>query len=272
LRRSLLEMRAEASDDAVTLAALGVLAFILADVSHEILGHAVVALATGVKLTLLTTCYVTNRGDAGKLIRAAGGLANVCVGIAAFLLIRVGRPRSPHRRYFLVLSVAFNLFFAAGYPFYSGVALFGDWAAVISGLSPGWFWRSLLVLISVAGYWFSMVLVARLIRPFCGSAETRGLTRLRRMTLIPYLAAMVAACMGGAVNPAGWPVILTSALPAAGAAFGLTQMDHFQAATSADARVPAIESIARNWTWIGTAGAVLAWFVVVLGRGIRISP
>jgi len=78
--------------------------------------------------------------------------------------------------------------------------------------------------------------------------------------------------MGGAVNPAGWPVILTSALPAAGAAFGLTQMDHFQAATSADARVPAIESIARNWTWIGTAGAVLAWFVVVLGRGIRISP
>jgi hypothetical protein len=43
--------------------------------------------------------------------------------------LRTFRPISPCACYFLVLAVAFNLLFAAGYPAYSGIAAFGDWAA-----------------------------------------------------------------------------------------------------------------------------------------------
>lgn len=262
-------MQAETPDDSLTLISLGILAFILADVTHEGLGHGLATLALGAKPVIFTTCYFASQGSTSRWIPAAGGLANVCVGLLSFLSLRIARPRSPRLHYFLVLAVAFNLFFASAYPVYSGIALFGDWAAVISGLTPAWLWRTLLVLASVTAYLLSMMLVARVMRPFCGSRQPQALKRLSRITLIPYLAAMAAACLGGAPNPAGWTVIFTAALPAAAAAFGLTQMDHFSAATSSDPRVQAAGAITRSRSWIAAAALVLISFVAVFGPGVR---
>jgi hypothetical protein len=262
-------MQAETPDDFLTLMALGILAFILADVTHEGLGHGLAIVTLGAKPVIFTTCYFGSQGSTTRWIPAAGGLANLCVGLLSFLSLRLVRPRSTHLRYFLVLAIAFNLFFASAYPAYSGVALFGDWAAVISGLTPAWLWRTLLVLVSVTAYLLSMMLVARAIRPFCGSRQPQAVKRLSRITLIPYLAAMAAACLGGAPNPAGSMVILTAALPAAAAAFGLTQMDHFAAATSSDSHVQAGGVITRSRSWIAAAVLVLAFFAGVLGPGIR---
>lgn len=76
------------------------------------------------------------------------------------------RTASQHVRYFLVLSVAFNLLFATAYPLYSGIAAFGGWAAVISGLSPVWLWRVLLVVFSAVSYYLSLLLLAVEMRPF----------------------------------------------------------------------------------------------------------
>jgi hypothetical protein len=259
------------SDDALTLIALGILAFALANFSHEALGHGLAALAVGGKPLLLTTCYFQAAGRTSGWIPAGGGIANVTVGSLSFLSLRTLRPRSPHLLYFLVLAVAFNLFFAAGYPAYSGVAAFGDWAAVISPLTPQWLWRGLLVCISIVSYYLSLELVAWIIRPFGSSRQAEALARLRRVTLVPYLAALATAALAGALNPGGWTVIFTSALPAAAAAFGLTQMDHFHLATSPDAIVPAAGPITRSPGWIAAAAVVLAFFVAVLGPGIRFS-
>jgi hypothetical protein len=262
-------MQTEVQDDALTLMALGVLAFILADVGHEALGHGLAALAVGAKPVILTTCYFGTRGSTSRWIPAAGGIANLCAGLLSLLLLRVLRPRSPRPHYFLVLAAAFNLFFVSAYPAYSGIALFGDWAGVISGLAPAWLWRTLLVAGSITAYGLSLVLVAHAIRPFCGSHEPGALKRLHRIAFLPYLAAMAAACLGGVLNPAGWRVIFTAALPAAAAAFGLTQMDHFSAATSADPNVRPAGAVTRSRAWIVAAVAVLAVFIAVLGPGIR---
>lgn len=262
-------MQPESTDDLLTLAALGIVAFIVADITHEALGHGLITLAAGAKPVLLTTCYFSTEGNTSRWIPAAGGLANACAGLLSLLLLYIAQPRSSTFRYFLILVAAFNLFFATAYPAYSGIALFGDWAGVIAGLEPTWLWRVLLIVVSVCGYFLSIRSIAHVIRPFCGSRDSQALQRLRRITLIPYLAAIAAAFLGGIFNPAGWVVIFTAAVPAAAASFGLTQMDHVSAATILRSGDKTAGSIWRSYGWIATAIAALVFFVAVLGPGIH---
>jgi hypothetical protein len=258
-------------DDALTLVSLGIVAFVVAIVTHEGLGHGLATLAVGGKPVMLTTCYFSSSGSLSKWIPAAGGIANVIVGLLSVLVLRLLRTAKPHIRFFLVLVAAFNLLFAAGYPAYSGIAAFGDWSAVISGLSPAWLWRVLLVVFSVISYYLSLRLLAVEMRPFRGSNAPETQTRLRRITLIPFLAALAAASLAGALNPAGWTVIFTDALPGAAAAFGLTRLDHFSGVRVRDSSLPA-GAITRSWGWIIAAALILALFVGVLGPGIKFGP
>jgi hypothetical protein len=262
-------MQTEIQDDALTLIALGVVAFIFADVTHEALGHGLATLLVRAKPVLLTTCYFSTQGGVSRWIPAGGGLANACMGLLALLFLRGFSPGAPHVRYFLALVAAFNLFFAAAYPAYSGIALFGDWAAVISGLEPVWLWRILLILAAGVSYWLALILVAHAIDPFCGSREPKSLQRLQRITLIPYLAALATAFLGGIPNPAGWKVLFTAAIPAAAASFGLTQLDHFSAATAPYPVGEPSVYVQRSVGWIAAALAILTLFVVFLGPGIR---
>ena len=257
-------MPAESKDDVLTLIALGILAFIVADMTHEALGHGLATLAVGAKSVILTTSYFGSSGSESRWIPAGGGIANVVVGCLFLVASRVCRAASPRVRYFLVLGVAFNLLFATSYPFYSGVAAFGDWAGVISGLGPAWLWRLFLIVFSIMSYYLSLLLLAGEMRGFCGSSAPEALARLRRITLIPYLAALAAACLAGALNPRGWTNILTAAAPAAAAAFGLTQLDHFSAVRSSDPSVPKAGPITRSLGWIAVAAAVLAVFVGII--------
>jgi hypothetical protein len=264
------------SDDRPTLAALGVLAFALADVTHEALGHGLATLAVGGKAVLLTTCNFDSSGHYSRWIPAAGGLANFTLGLASLAALRLISQSRPRLRLFLVLVAAFNLFFAFGYPAYSGIALFGDWAAVISGLEPQWFWRVLLIVVSVGGYYATMLLLAKPLAPFAGSPDfpTHGhpdRARLSRVALIPYIAAMILATVAGALNPGGWRVMLTAGLPAAAAAFGLTQMDNFAGSPWMKVPQQGIEPIQRSYPWIVAAALALLFFVAVLGPGIRFS-
>lgn len=261
----------ELTDDTLTLVALGIVAFVVADVVHEALGHGLAILAMGAKPVLLTTCYIRSSGSLSRWIPAAGGIANVVVGLLSVPALRLLRTARPSIRCFIALLMAFNLLFAAAYPAYSGIALFGDWAAVISGLSPAWVWRGLLVVVSVISYYLSLLLLAVELRPFCGSNAPGALTRLQRITLIPFIAALAAAGLGGAFNPVGWTVIFTSALPGAAAAFGLTQIDNFPAVQVSGSALPA-GTITRSLGWILAAAAVLVFFVAVLGPGIKFGP
>jgi hypothetical protein len=270
-------MQSTTADDLPTLGALGVVAFAIADVSHEALGHGLATLAVGGRVDLLTTCFLNSSGNYSKWIPASGGLANLAVGLCSVKVLRSSAGWSGHCRYFLVLVAAFNLFFAFGYPAYSGIARFGDWAAVISGCEPHWLWRVLLILVSVIGYYGSMRLLAKPLAPFAVTVGG-GLTekavdkaRLRRLTGIPYIAAMILASLAGALNPNGWQTMLTAGLPAAAAAFGLTQMDHFVDSDPDSSRLRAIEPLQRNLVWILAATAVLIFFVGVLGPGIRFT-
>ena len=268
-------MRLAKSDDRLTLVALGVVAFIVANVSHEVVGHGLATLAVGGKVDLVTTCYVDSSGHYSKWIPAAGGLTNLVVGLGSLAFLRLLPNLRSVLRYFLILVAAFNLFFAVGYPAYSGIAQFGDWAAVVSGLNPPWLWRAVLVVVAVAGYYASMRLLIGPMAPFSEIAEDKAAkpsaqARIRRITLTPYIASMVVACLAASLNPKGPMLILTSGLPAAAAAFGLTQMDHF-VGLRPHASQSAMEPLQRSVPWMIAAAIVLTFFVVVLGRGVRVA-
>ena len=259
-------------DDWLTLASFGVIAFACADVSHEALGHGLATLAIGGKPLLLTTCNFVSQGHYTRWI-AAGGLMNLAVGSASLAAVRLIRGLTPLLRYWLVLVAAFNLFFAFGYPAYSGIARFGDWAAVISGLQPPWLWRSLLVVIAVLGYYGTMKLLAGPLAPFAASLTLPALdkARLARLTTIPYLAAILLACLAGARNPGGWLTMLTAGFPAAAAAFGLTQMDHLIHLPSNQVPAENISFLQRSYPWIIAGTLTAIFFIGVLGPGIRFS-
>ena len=67
--------------DLLTLAAVGVVAHVCADVSHEVLGHGVVCLLTGGKMTLLTSVFFRTE-PLSRLVAAAGPCANLITGRA----------------------------------------------------------------------------------------------------------------------------------------------------------------------------------------------
>ena len=80
-------MKSTPADDLPTLAALGVLAFALADVSHEALGHGLATIAVGGRVDLLTTCFLNSSGNYSKWIPAAGGLTNLAVGLRSLATV-----------------------------------------------------------------------------------------------------------------------------------------------------------------------------------------
>jgi hypothetical protein len=250
-------------DDRLTVIAISAVACVLQDVLHEGLGHGVTAWLSGAHRITMSTVALQSDIDTGW-ISANGTLVNlVFAAILWLLLLRPQRYR-PATRYFLVLAMAGNLFTGTGYFFFSGVANFGDWAAVIRGLQPHWIWRLGLVVLGVASYYASMLLVAAKLKPFL-------LGRLRVLCWTPYFTDGILAALGGLLNPAGWFYIFASALPSTlGANAGLLSLPSMMRSWTRS-QEPQVGPIHRSPAWIATAAIVSLLFIFVLGRGLTWS-
>ena len=114
-------------DHLASAAALGLLAYLGADLAHHALGHGGACLATGGQILLLNAVFLdcTLRGSA---IDLAGPLANLLAGLACVLVLRVA-PRTPATaRLFLLLSGAFNLMWFGLQLSFSVATRSDDWA------------------------------------------------------------------------------------------------------------------------------------------------
>src|SRR6266850_4075055 len=118
----------------------------------------------------ISTCRFISSGgkDSGQDYRAHGAVDHTTAGehqrLDQFcpsdgLRLRKVTRGSVRLRFFLLTSLAFNLFAGTGYFFFSGVTNFGDWAAVIDGLPTHWLWRSLLVVGGIASYYDAVLVV-----------------------------------------------------------------------------------------------------------------
>ena len=197
------------SDDPGTLASLGLLAYVLADIVHHALGHGVACLAVGGRIVSLSAIFVdcTRRGP---MIDGAGPLANLVAGLACLLVLAVAR--RPALRLFLALAAAQNLLWFGGNVLFSVITMRDDWAFVIAGLAPAWAWRIASGALGIAAYVAGVRLLAWALQPFLEPPPVAA-GRVGRIALLAYAGAGLAACATALLDPHGWPAFAQHAGP-----------------------------------------------------------
>src|SRR5271169_1058047 len=255
--------------DLLTIAAIAIVATVIADFIHEGLGHGGMCIATGGRPLVLSTVHFECSPDT-RLVAAGGTLANLIFGTLCWIAARAVK-RSASWRYFFWLLMTFNLFAAGGYFLFSGIGNIGDWADVVAGWQPAWAWRVGLAALGIVTYFFVFVpLSLRELRPFLGKDPKIRVRRARQLTVTPYLASGVLACIAGALNPVGPLLILISAAAASfGGNSGLAWMwtlFHGPYIPSSEFQMPEIE---RSWEWIIAAVVLAIGFIAGLGPGVK---
>jgi hypothetical protein len=253
-------------DDPLTICAISAIAIILSTMLHEGLGHAAVAIATLHASGTLTSLAWSSVYDS-RLVLAGGTLVNLIAALIFWLLLRAARRSHPALRFFLLISMTFNLFAGTGYFFFSGVSNFGDWAGVIQGISPHWLLRAALVVVGVASYYGAVVFVGSSIVRYMGVPASDA-RRFRRLTWVPYFTALIVDGIAGIFNPFGWQYVFLSALAAtAGGQCGLLWLRYY-----IPKRVQPGERaiIGRSYAWIAVAAILTAIFIAVLGPGVHL--
>jgi hypothetical protein len=108
--------------DFPTLVAIAIVAYALANVAHEGLGHGGACLAVGGQARSLSAIHFDCAEEglspaAARWLAAGGTLVNLLIGGLAWLGLRTGEPSATPGRYLLWLLMAVNLLQAAGYWF-----------------------------------------------------------------------------------------------------------------------------------------------------------
>jgi hypothetical protein len=259
---------ASAKDNRLTVIAISALACVLQDVLHEGLGHGVTAWLSGAHRIAISPVALQSDIET-RWISANGTLANLLFGAIFWLLLLKPRRYGPAIRYFLVLAMAGNLFTGTGYFLFSGVFNFGDWAAVIRGLQPHWMWQLGLVVVGVASYYASMLVVATKLKPF--QSKDDHSRRLRVLCWTPYFSDGILAGLGGLFNPLGLFYVIASALPSTlGANAGLLSLP-FMMPNRSRSEEEQVGPVRRSTAWIAGAAVASLLFIFMLGRGLTWS-
>jgi hypothetical protein len=239
---------------------------LIADGVHEVIGHGTACLSHGARITLLTSVYF-RCSTRTPFIAAAGPTANLVVAVLVWVVQRRYPIADPRLRLLVLLTFAFNLFWGAGSMVFHALTNQDDWAIAVASLEPLWLWRMGLVVLGSGLYVSGMRQVVRSVSVFVAADPSSASHRARRVVLVPYAAAGVAACaaaacyvpdpvraMGeaaleivasvGVLLPALWNVKPTSAL------------------------MP-LAPVRLGGRWIGAVAVALVVFSTLLGHGIR---
>ncbi|MET0274213.1 MAG: hypothetical protein ABW360_14595 [Phenylobacterium sp.] len=237
------------------MTALGLLAAVVTSVAHEWVGHGGMCLANGGEATLLTSMIFRCQGG-GAVTDLAGPLGGLTCGLAAFALIKL--ERSATFRLFLLMTGAIALFWYFGQLAQSAAVNTGDWAFAAQALGWPGFWRPVAVVLGVGGYLLTVALATREARVLAGGPGAAW--RLR----VPYLAAVVAAVIAGAL----WDKDRVGSVWENLLAVGIAPLGYLWAVRVA-LRTPSGEAaIPRSWPWIVVSAALFTAFCLTAGLGL----
>ncbi len=264
----------EHRSDVLTVAGIALVAYALANLLHEGLGHGGAAIAVGARPLVLSSLHFESDASglapwAGRVISAGGTVVNLLAALLAVVLLRSGRVAWPGARFFLWLFATINLMQGTGYFLFSGIGGIGDWASVVAGWRPAWLWRVGLTVIGGALYGLATARMMEALRSFLPADRGRTLSEAYRLTLTPYLVGAGLYCVSGAFNPAGSALVLVSGVAASlGGTSGLAWGPQF---LRGEPEQPVVDPqpIERSWVWIVAGLVVGVAFVAVLGPGVR---
>ncbi len=253
----------EGQADLLTLAALGVLAFVAETLLHEAGGHGSLCLVTGGKIVELAPLSMQCSVVTPQMV-AAGPAMNLLVGLACLIGLRMRSAGT--LAMFLWLSLVFNWMVAEGYLLIGALTGFGDWAVLFSGVHPALLWRVPAAAIALAAYMGTIALAGRTLTRLTGiEGPSRAL--LARLVLVPTGAAALVA-IGAALAGGGQPLRLALAIGST-LFVGLTLMGLAGTSTAAigacGLRVPFRAAL------VGLAVVVAGGFIVLVGPGANLS-
>jgi hypothetical protein len=259
--------------DRLSLIAIACVAYAIANIAHEGLGHGGACRAVGGRPVAVSAVHfegdVEGLPPSARRWQAAGGsLLNLALGLTCLAPLRRRTAATP-ARYFLWLLGTLNLLQAFGYGLFSGIGGIGDWAVVVRGFEPAWAWRVGLALLGGVGYWMTIALSLRLLLTFIGDAPGR-IARAVTLTLVPYVAGGILYVAAGLLNPHGLRLV---AISAAAASFGGASAFAWMAQLLRDTRAyppspePAL-ALRPSLGWRLAGILVAAVFILVLGPSI----
>jgi hypothetical protein len=255
--------------DIWTVVAIAAVGYVCAGILHEGIGHGGACVLTGGKPVAISTVHFECDRE-GRLVAAGGTIVNFAAGLVCWLGLRIVS-HATRLRYFLWLSMTINFLQAGGYFLFSGVGNIGDWAVVIQGFQPAWFWRAGLTMLGFGSYLIFVWIALLEMRPFLGQAEPERLQRAKKLTLVPYFTGGILSCVAGLLNPVGMILV---AISAAAASFGGTSGLAWMWQMFRGNRIPRtafeMPPLSRSHGWMITAGIMGVLFIFVLGPGLKL--
>ena len=257
-------MDADRKDSVVTIAAIGLLAYASADVTHHALGHGAACLVLGGQIVSLSSNYV-QCSLRGATIDLAGPLANLVLGLGALLASRMASRRSSATRLFLVLVAAFNLLWLTLQLVFSLATRTDDWAWALHQLHVTAPIRVAMIVVGSACYVVTVRASAVRLAPFAHPCA-----RAWRIVLTAWLTAGALATATAAFDPSAGVVLLRHVLEQSlGLSIGLLFVPVRAARLALPERGAAL--VTFSWAWVGAAAIVGAASIALLGPGIAIA-
>lgn len=265
--------------DRFTVVAIAIVAYCIANLVHEGIGHGFACVLAGGRPTALNAVYFScgdgQMTEGGKRVLAAGGsVANLALALLAWAAARLRRRKPGALHYFLWLLFALDTLMPSGYLLFSGISGYGDWALFVAGLHPAWLFRGI---VSGAGALLYFVVVPRLLMPGLNVYLSRDSgdrkQRARKVALLPYLAGGITFVVASLLNPQSLLLVLLSG---AAASFGGTCWLAYYPGGSDDekcyrARAPeSPAAIRRSVGWIAAGLLTVVVFIGVFGRGMKL--
>jgi hypothetical protein len=256
--------------DLPTMIAASAVAWALADVLHEVVGHGGAAVLLGVPVRAASTTTIFAEWDQAQsmaevqIIHASATLVNLLTACLALLALRSPRVTSPVFRYFLWAFATISFVVVT-----LNLLVGGDWSVVIEGMEPAGLWQAGVlvagILVGVLGY----VLPLRLWLP--DLRQHRGLQL--KVTATPVLVLLAVQTLSVLGSPfgsvpldTGTNAVITSA--ALAVFFGLwLALVNLVPVPRASAPVDSI-ALARSTGWLAVGLIVAVLFIGVLGPGL----
>lgn len=259
--------------DIPTLVAISTMAWILVNVSHEILGHAGSAALLGIPVRAVSTTTAIIEGDqvtsigAYRTIMAAGTLMNIMGGAAALILLRLQKQVDFAIRYFLWLFATFSFIIVAMNLVSIMLIGAGDWTEVTRELEPGGLWKAIVIGVGVIITIFGFVIPLRLWMPELRDNRRAQLT----ITVIPVVTLIVIQSLSLIGSP--FVRLLSGANHLLACVFAYLHFILWAILVNAlpmPRSLNPAESIrlARSFGWLAFGLVFALFYLVVLGTGI----
>ncbi len=259
--------------DTPTLVIISAMAWVTANVFHEILGHAGAAVVLGIPVRAISTTTAFVEWDAiesmtqDRIINAAATPVNILTGALALLALRWLKGASVPTRYFLWLFATVSFTMATWNMVTLPLLGAGDWGEVVQSLGHTGLWTAGVVAVGIV----LAVLGFRLpLRLFLPDLSDKSAVR-HKIIFVPVTTMIVVQTLSVALSPFATAPADQNHLLASVFAYVHLVIWAFLANRGTgprSTRQPGTIALERSTNWLVAGIVVVIVFIAVLGPGV----